>query len=644
MQGFGQNAGCVVYYTCRTGGCYRAAGGPCLSGGPGAFPSITLSRGGGKDFRFDPTSCRISGQSKACETSTRSTGCAAAPSPPSARERPASRPRRRRDRTEEDPALTNRREFLGRASAAALAASLGGTAEPRPAPAAAPRPFALEEWTVAELGEAMRSGRLTARAIAELYLDRIAALDRQGPALRHVLETNPDALEIAAGLDAERRAGRVRGPLHGVPVILKDNVDTRDRMHTSAGSLALAESLAPRDSGVAERLRAAGAVLLAKSNLSEWANMRSSRASSGWSARGGQGKNPYVLDRTPCGSSSGTAGAIAASYAAVGVGTETDGSILCPSSACSLVGVKPTVGLLSRAGIIPISHSQDTPGPMARTVADAALLLGALTGEDGRDPATAASRGRGRADYAAFLDPAGLRGARIGVWRRTANLDRHSTAVFEDALRALAAGGATLIDPADIPHHGDYGDAELLVLLYELKADLNAYLAGLGAGAPVKSLADLIRFNEANRAAEMIWFGQDLFLLAEERGSLAEREYRAARMRCVQLARTNGIDAVMDAHRLDAIVAPTAEPPAPVDLLNGDRMAGGSSTPAAVAGYPTVTVPMGYVFELPLGLSFIGRAWSEGPLLRLAYAFERTVGARRPPRLLETAPIPGFTA
>lgn len=547
-----------------------------------------------------------------------------------------------------DPPPTNRREFLGRASAAALAASLGGTAaEPRRPAAAVPHPqqsFALEDWTVAELGEAMRSGRLTAREITGLYLDRIAALDRQGPALRHVLETNPDAMEVAARLDAERRAGRVRGPLHGVPVILKDNVDTGDRMHTSAGSLALAGSIAPRDSGVAERLRAAGAVLLAKSNLSEWANMRSSRASSGWSARGGQGKNPYVLDRTPCGSSSGTAGAIAASYAAVGVGTETDGSILCPSSACSLVGVKPTVGLLSRAGIIPISHSQDTPGPMARTVADAALLLGALAGEDGRDPATAASRDRGRADYTAFLDPAGLRGARIGVWRRMANLDRHSAAVFDEALRALADAGATLIDPADIPHHGEYDDAELLVLLYELKADLNAYLSRLGAAAPVKSLAELIRFNEANRAAEMLWFGQDLFVIAEERGSLAEREYRDARLRCVQLARTYGIDAVMDAHRLDAIVAPTAEPPTPVDLLNGDRMAGSSSTPAAVAGYPSVTVPMGYVFELPVGLSFIGRAWSEGPLLRLAYAFEKATGARRPPRLLDTAPIPGFTA
>ncbi|MSR37159.1 MAG: amidase [Gemmatimonadetes bacterium] len=534
--------------------------------------------------------------------------------------------------------MTSRRQFLERTSAAGLAAHLRGD------PVGAPQSFEIEEWTIAQLQAAMRSGRLTSQAITELYLDRIAAVDQRGPTLRHVIETNPDASQIAARLDAERRSGRVRGPLHGVPVIVKDNIDTADRMHTSAGSLALAQSIATRDSGVAERLRAAGAVILAKSNLSEWANIRSSRSSSGWSARGGQGKNPYALDRTPCGSSSGTGGAIAASYAAVGVGTETDGSIVCPSAANSLVGIKPTVGLISRSGIIPIAHSQDTAGPMARTVRDAAIMLGALTGEDPRDPATGQSRGQARTDYTSVLDADGLRGARIGVARaHVTGYSEHTDALYEDALRALAGAGAEVVDGADIPHMGDYDGTELSVLLYELKADLNEYLASLGPQAPVKSLAQLIAFNEANRAVEMPWFGQDLFVTAEAKGPLTEREYRDALAMNHALSRAQGIDAVMDRLRLDALVAPTAGPPWPVDLLNGDHSTGGSSTPAAVAGYPTITVPMGYVNELPVGLTFIGRAWTEPILIKLAYAYEQATQRRHVPRYLPTAPFPGYT-
>jgi amidase len=490
----------------------------------------------------------------------------------------------------------------------------------------------------------MRSGQLTSQRITQLYLTRIGAMDERGPTLRHILEVNPDAVAIATAMDRERQAGRVRGPLHGVPVIVKDNIDTFDRMHTSAGSLALAQSIAPRDAGLVERLRAAGAVIIAKSNLSEWANIRSTMSSSGWSARGGQGRNPYALDRTPCGSSSGTGGAIAASYAAVGVGTETDGSIVCPSAAGSLVGIKPTLGLVSRSGIIPIAHSQDTAGPMARTVADAAILLGAMTGEDPRDPATRQSRGQARTDYTSFLDAAGLRGARIGVARAKVTGYSHQTdALYEDAVRAMAGGGAEMIDPADIPHMGDYDETEISVLLYELKADLNAYLATLDPSVPVRTLAQLIAFNEANREAEMPWFGQEYFIAAQAKGPLTERAYRDALAQNHRLSRADGIDAVMDRYRLDAVIAPTGGPPWPVDLLAGDHFRGSSSTPAAVSGYPTITVPMGYVNELPVGLTLIGRAWSEPVLIKLAYAYEQTTRHRRAPKYLATAPFPGYT-
>ncbi len=536
--------------------------------------------------------------------------------------------------------MSSRREFIERSAVAALAFGL-----PRGLGHFAPQQtFQLQEWTIAQLQAAMRSGELTSQKITAFYLGRIAELDRTGPTLRHIIEINPDALTIAAARDAERKAGRVRGPLDGIPVIVKDNIDTADRMHTSAGSLALARSIARRDSGVAERLRAAGAVILAKTNMSEWANIRSPRSSSGWSARGGQGRNPYVLDRTPCGSSSGSAGGVAASYAAVGVGTETDGSILCPASMNNLVGIKPTLGLISRAGIIPIAHSQDTAGPIARTVTDAAILLGALTGEDGRDPATATGAGRTRVDYTTFLDPAGLQGARIGVAREmVTGFSVRTDQAYEVAVEVLARNGAVVVDPADIPHYGEYDETEMTVLLTELKADLNAYLGALGRDAEVHSLEELIAFNVANRDQEMPYFGQEFFELAQKQGPLTDIRYLNALARNQRLSRTEGIDALMDRERLDAIVAPTAAPPWTIDLLGGDHGGGATTTPAAVAGYPSITVPMGFVSELPIGLSFIGRAFTEGTLIKLAYAFEQMTKHRRAPRFLPTAPLRGFT-
>ncbi|HET7292248.1 MAG TPA: amidase [Vicinamibacteria bacterium] len=525
--------------------------------------------------------------------------------------------------------MTSRRYFL-RASALTGAAVLTSPAWARENAS----PSGLEEATLAGLQEKMKSGALTARALTQAYLDRIDALDGRGPALRSVLEVNPDALAIAEALDRERRAKGPRGSLHGIPVLLKDNVDTHDRLTTTAGSLALEGSIAPRDSFVAERLRAAGAVILGKANMSEWANIRSSRSSSGWSARGGQCRNPYALDRNPCGSSSGSGTAVAANLAAVAIGTETDGSIVCPSNNCGLVGIKPTLGLVSRAGIIPIAHSQDTAGPMCRSVHDAAIVLTALAGVDPRDAETRASSGHVPPDYARFLDPAGLQGARIGVFRKAFGFHPAVDALMEEALAEMRRRGAVLVDPADIPHAGEYDESELLVLLYELKADLAAYLATLGPGARVKTLADVIRFNEENKDREMPYFGQDLFLKAEEKGPLTDKAYLDALEKNRRLSRAEGIDAVMDEHRLDAVVAPTGGPAWTTDCVNGDHFGGGSSTPAAVAGYPNITVPAGDVFGLPVGISFIGRAWSEPVLLRLAYAYEQATRHRKAPRFL----------
>jgi amidase len=485
----------------------------------------------------------------------------------------------------------------------------------------------------------MARGRWTAVQLVELYLARIGRYDRRGPTLRSILDQNPDALVIARQLDAERRSGKVRGPLHGIPVLLKDNIDTADRMTNTAGSLALEGSRPGRDAFITERLRAAGAVILAKANLSEWANFRSTHSSSGWSGRGGQCRNPYVLDRSPCGSSSGTGAAIAANLCAVGVGSETDGSVVCPSSAMALVGIKPTLGLVSRAGIIPIAHSQDTAGPMCRTVTDAAILLGALAGQDPRDPITQTAQGL--EDYASGLDPGALRGARIGVARtKLMGYSQATDRVIATALEVLKAGGAELIDPADIAHVGEYDESEFTVLLYEFKADLEAYLATTGTAAP-KTLAALIAFNESNRERELLHFGQEIFVMAQAKGPLTDAAYTEALAKNLRLSRAEGIDAVMDQHRLDAIVAPTGNPAWPIDLVNGDHFLGGSSTPAAVAGYPHVTVPAGYVHGLPVGLSFIGRAWSEKRLIQLAYAYEQATKHRRPPTFRPTADLTG---
>ncbi len=481
--------------------------------------------------------------------------------------------------------------------------------------------FDLEGMTIAQLQDAMRTGARTSRSICAAYLARIAALDSK---LHAVLETNPEALAIADRLDAERKAGKLRGPLHGIPVLVKDNIATGDRMMTTAGSLALAGTTPPRDAALVARLRAAGAVILGKTNLSEWANIRSNQSSSGWSARGGQCANPYALDRNPCGSSSGTGAAIAASFATVGVGTETDGSIVCPSSACSLVGVKPTLGLIEGAGIIPIAHSQDTAGPMARTVADASALLSALSGHD----------------YSASLDPNGLRGARIGVARKKFfGYSPEADVLVEAAITVLKGQGAVLVDPADIPHGGEYDDSELIVLLYELKADLATYLAQWAPTAPVKSLADVIAFNDSHKTSEMLYFGQELFLQAQEKGPLTDQVYRDALAKDQRLSRTEGLDVVFAQQNLDAIVAPTGSPPWPTDLVNGDHFLGASSTPAAVAGYPSVAVPVGYSFGLPVGMSFIGKANSEATLLKLAYAYEQAAQPRKAPRFLPTADL-----
>jgi amidase len=502
-------------------------------------------------------------------------------------------------------------------------------------------PVGVEEVALADLRAGLERGSLTSRDLVQAYLNRITDLDRRGPSLHSIIEINPDALSIADALDRERKAKGSRGPLHGIPVLLKDNIDTADRMTTTAGSLALEGWIARSDAGVAARLRQGGAILLAKTNLSEWANIRSTRSTSGWSARGGQCRNPYVLDRNPCGSSSGSAAAVSANLGAAAVGTETDGSIVCPASANGVVGLKPTVGLLSRSGIIPISHTQDTPGPLCRTVADATMLLGVMAGVDQRDSATAAGARHAEVDYSQFLRPDGLRGLRIGVVRaKFFGYNNATDQLAEEALKVLRREGAVLVDPADIPHLGEYDDAELQVLLYELKADLNGYLSGTAANSAVKTLKDVIEFNERHRDREMPYFGQELFLQAQEKGPLTSPEYQKALRQCRRLSRDRGIDAILTRNRLDLLVAPTGSPAWPTDLLNGDHFTGSSSTPAAVAGYPSLSVPMGFAHSLPVNLSFIGPAWSEPTMIKAAYAYEQATKHRQKPRYLASIAFP----
>lgn len=535
----------------------------------------------------------------------------------------------------------NRREFLqlaavGTAQAmTALPARADLSRRPELAPTAAHHaPFDLEEHSIDKLQAAMKSGAETASSLTRKYLHRIDALDQRGPTLRAVLEVNPDALAIAHALDRERQVKGSRGPLHGIPVLVKDNVDTHDRMMTTAGSLALLGSIAPRDSFVAQKLRSAGAVILGKTNLSEWANFRGDRSSSGWSGRGGQTNNPYALDRNPSGSSSGSAVAVAANLCAVAIGTETNGSIVSPAAVCGVVGLKPTVGLISRSGIIPISKSQDTAGPLARTVTDAAILLGALTGIDPRDEDTEPSRGKSHSDYSRFLDPNGLRGARLGVARNYFQSSAPAAKLLEAALDQLKALGATLVEFDEDIGGGSGREGE--VLEYEFKAGVNAYLASLGPQAPVRDLQEIIDFNIGHQERELAFFGQETLIQSQRRGPLSDRAYLEALATCRRLARGEGIDAVMNRLQLDAIVAPAGGPAGKTDHVYGDRDVGGTSSPAAVAGYPNVTVPVGPWQGLPVGISFFGRAWSEPVLLRLAFAFEQGTHARKPPTFRPT--------
>lgn len=533
-----------------------------------------------------------------------------------------------------------RRDFLGVAAtggAAAVFAPGHATGATLPPPARdLPARGELDELTVAELGEAMRTGRYTARRLAELYLARIAAVDRVPGGLNAVIEVNPDALAIAAERDRERAAGRVRGPLHGIPVMVKDNIDTGDRMMTTAGALALAGSHAARDATIMARLREAGAVLLGKTNLSEWANYRSRRSSSGWSGRGRQTRNPWALDRNPCGSSSGSGAAVSANLCAVAIGTETDGSIVCPSSANGIVGLKPTVGLLSRRGIIPISATQDTAGPMGRRVADVAALLGTLAGPDPEDPVTAGAAEHAIADYTRFLDADGLRGRRIGILRAEFGFHEAVDAILETAIATMRDRGAVIVDPVEIVAPRGIGGWESLVLSYEFKDGVNRYLGGLGAGAPVHSLAEVIAFNEANADRSMPYFRQETLLRAQGRGGLDTPEYLDAVRQMTEAARTEGIDATLAAHRLDAIMAPTGGPAWPIDVINGDHFGGGSSEHAARAGYPAISVPAGFVHGLPVGMTLFSTAWREGELIAMAHAFELASGIRRAPGLPAT--------
>lgn len=529
----------------------------------------------------------------------------------------------------------SRRNFLKQSLAAAGVALTSG----RQGAVSAARAGAgsdLNEITFSALREGLQSGKFTARSLTEKYLARIEEIDKRGTSLNSVIEINPEAMAIAEQLDSLRRKGSATKPLHGIPLLIKDNIDTADRMHTTAGSLALLGSRPTKDSFVAQKLREAGAIILGKTNLSEWANFRSSHATSGWSGRGGQTKNPYALDRNPCGSSSGSGAAVSANLCVAAVGTETDGSVVCPASANGIVGMKPTVGLISRSGIIPIAHSQDTAGPMARTVKDVAILMGVLAGADPLDVVTA-DADKHAADYTQSLDVNGLRGARLGIARKYFGFNDAVDELMNRRIAEMKNAGAIIVDPADLESHGKFDDTEMTVLLYELKADIGVYLS-TRTGGP-KSLKELIEFNERNKEEEMPYFGQDIFIKSEAKGPLTSKEYLDALEANHRLSRSEGIDAVMDKFHLDAIVAPTAGPAWVNDIINGDHAAGGSSNAAAVAGYPDITVPAGFIFGLPVGISFFGRKWSEPVLLKIAYAFEQLTQARKPPHFLPTAKL-----
>jgi len=540
----------------------------------------------------------------------------------------------------------SRRSFLRlgalAGAGAPLAGMLGASAAAAAPTSLSEEAVALEEATIAQLQDAMTKGGLSSQDLVNMYLERISTIDEGSISLNSVLQVNPDARRIAKQLDRERKQGHVRGPLHGIPVMLKGNIDTADRMTSTAGSLALVGDPPHQDATVAARLRAAGAVILGKTNLSEWANFRGFNSSSGWSGQGGQTRNPYVLDRNPCGSSSGSAASVSANLVTAGLGTETDGSIVCPATINGTIGIKPTVGLTSRAGVIPISHTQDTVGPHARTVADAAAVLSALVGVDPRDPATSASAGKFSTNYTQFLDPDGLRGARIGVARGGGftGYSRFTDAIFEDAIKAMRDAGAVIVDPAEIPTIDQLNadQAEIIVLIFEFKRDLNAYLA-TRTGVPVHTMADVIAFNNAHASQELQYFGQEIMELAEQE-IFSEQDYNDALIRGHLLAGANGIDAILSQENLDALVAPTGSPSWPTDLVNGDHFTGASSGPCAVAGYPIINVPAGFAFGLPVGISFMGTAYSEPKLIKLASGFEHVTQVRRPPTFIPTEPLP----
>lgn len=538
--------------------------------------------------------------------------------------------------------MIDRRQFISTTAVSAVGLSLGTSCTPEASDrtasgaAYAVPPFVLDEIDVAALQKSMETGERTSASITDLYLGRIEALNLKGARLHAIIEVNPDALAIAKALDTERASGKVRGPLHGVPVVVKDNIDTADKMVTSAGALALARNIATQDSWVADRLRSAGAVILGKANLSEWANFRSSRSSSGWSARGGQTRNPYSLNRNTSGSSSGSAVAVSANLCALSIGTETNGSVISPASVSGVVGIKPTVGLVGRSGIIPISSTQDTAGPMARTVRDAALLLGALTGVDARDAATSASEGHSHTDYTSFLDANGLAGARIGIVRSAMGYHEGVDRVVEEAIAQLQRSGATVVDVENVITT-DVGEDETNVLRYEFKDGVNKYLAGMPASVTVRTLEDVIAFNMANADTSMPYFGQETLIASQTKGELSAPEYIQSLANVRKASRADGIDKALKAQQLDALIAPAEGAAWTTDLVNGDRYIsrGDGYGAAAMAGYPSITVPMGYVAGLPVGLCFFSGAWAEPVLIRLAYAYEQASKHRAAPQFAE---------